>query len=143
MANQIRIKRRASTGSAGAPSSLKNAELAFNEADNVLYYGYGDNGSGDATSIVGIAGSGHNVTLASTQSISGSKTFSGTANFTGPLMIDGVSISASAVELNKLDGCILTTSELNFLDGVVSNVQAQINASTQKHSDAHDALHRA
>ncbi len=63
MSNQIRIKRRASTGSAGAPSSLKNAELAYNEADNVLYYGYGDDGSGNATSIIGIAGSGNNVTI--------------------------------------------------------------------------------
>ena len=49
MANQIRIKRRAATGAAGAPASLKNAELAFNEADNVLYYGYGDDGNGNAT----------------------------------------------------------------------------------------------
>ena len=35
MANTLRIKRRAS-GDAGAPSSLSNAELAFNEVDDVL-----------------------------------------------------------------------------------------------------------
>jgi hypothetical protein len=40
MSNTIRIKRRA-TGLGGAPSVLKNAELAFNEVDNVLYYGTG------------------------------------------------------------------------------------------------------
>jgi hypothetical protein len=56
MANEIRIKRRL-TGSAGAPSSLKNAELAFNEVDNTLYYGKGSSG-GEATSIIAIAGSG-------------------------------------------------------------------------------------
>ena len=39
MANTLRIKRRSSAGAAGAPASLENAELAFNEADNVLYYG--------------------------------------------------------------------------------------------------------
>jgi hypothetical protein len=55
MANQIRIKRRSSSGSAGAPSSLKNGELAFNEADYNLYYGYGDDGSGNATSIPAIS----------------------------------------------------------------------------------------
>ena len=38
----IKIKRRASTGLAGAPSSLKAGELAFNEnaSDKILYYGY-------------------------------------------------------------------------------------------------------
>jgi len=38
MANTLRIKRRA-TGNAGAPASLENDELAFNEVDNILYYG--------------------------------------------------------------------------------------------------------
>ena len=78
MANTIRIKRRASSGSSGAPSSLKNAELAFNEADNILYYGFGDDGSGDATSISSIGGTGAFATLGTTQTISGAKTFSGT-----------------------------------------------------------------
>lgn len=78
MANTIRIKRRAGTGAAGAPSALKNAELAFNEADNILYYGYGDDGSGDATSIPAIGGSGAFVSLSGNQTITGNKTFSGT-----------------------------------------------------------------
>jgi hypothetical protein len=100
MANQIRIKRRASTGSAGAPSSLKNAELAYNEADNTLYYGYGDDGSGNATSIIGIAGSGNNVTIAGTQTVSGDKTFSGTVDLTGTFQINSAAVTATAVELN-------------------------------------------
>lgn len=62
MANEIRIKRRAAGGAAGAPATLKNAELAYSEVDNILYYGYGDNGSGVATSIIGIAGSGNSIT---------------------------------------------------------------------------------
>lgn len=100
MANQIRIKRRASTGSVGAPSSLKNAELAYNEADNVLYYGYGDDGSGNATSIIGIAGSGNNVTVSGTQTVSGNKTFSGTVDLTGTFQINSAAVTATAVELN-------------------------------------------
>ena len=76
MANTIRIKRRTS-GNAGAPSSLKNAELAFNEVDETLYYGKGDN-SGDATSVLAIAGPGAYVNLTGAQTISGNKTFSGT-----------------------------------------------------------------
>jgi hypothetical protein len=100
MSNQIRIKRRASSGSAGAPSALKNAELAYNEADNVLYYGFGDDGSGNATSIIGIAGSGNNVTVGTTQTISGDKTFSGLVDLTGTFKINNVEVTATAVELN-------------------------------------------
>lgn len=78
MANTLRIKRRAS-GAAGAPSTLANAELAFNEVDNVLYYGKGTGGAGgSATTIEAIAGVGAFVDLSSTQTISGAKTFSGT-----------------------------------------------------------------
>lgn len=60
MANTIRIKRRPASGSAGEPSSLFNGELAFNENDNILYYGYGSGvgGPGVATSRPAIGGSG-------------------------------------------------------------------------------------
>lgn len=75
MANTIRIKRRAAGGAAGAPSSLANAELAFNEQDNTLYYGKGDSG-GVATSVIAIGGNGSFVDLGSNQSITGTKTFS-------------------------------------------------------------------
>jgi hypothetical protein len=78
MANTLRIKRRAS-GGAGAPASLQNAELAFNEVDNVLYYGKGTGGSGgSATTVEAIAGSGAYVALAGDQTIAGTKTFSST-----------------------------------------------------------------
>jgi len=84
MSNVIRIKRRSGTGATGAPSSLKNAELAYNEADDTLYYGKGSDGSGDATSIPAIAGSGAYVTKGTTQTISGDKTFSGTVTVGAP-----------------------------------------------------------
>ena len=60
MANTIRIKKRAASGSAGAPSSLSPSELAFNEADLKLYYGFGDNGSTppSASSIITVGGAG-------------------------------------------------------------------------------------
>ena len=82
MANTLRIKRRVS-GAAGAPSSLKNAELAYNEVDDVLYYGKGADGNGDATTIPAIAGAGAYVSLTGTQTISGNKTFTGNLNFGG------------------------------------------------------------
>lgn len=57
MANTIRIKRRAASTS-GAPTSLASAELAFNETTGgrLLYYGLGDDGFGQATSVIAIAG---------------------------------------------------------------------------------------
>ena len=77
MANTIRIKRRA-TGNAGAPASLENAELAFNEVDNILYYGKGSGGAGGtATTVEAIGGLGAFLTLSSEQTVSGNKTFSG------------------------------------------------------------------
>jgi hypothetical protein len=77
MANTIRIKRRAASGGAGAPSTLENAELAFNEASNVLYYGTGTGGAGgSATSVIAIAGNGAYVDLSTAQTVGGTKTFS-------------------------------------------------------------------
>lgn len=79
MANTLRIKRRSSVGAAGSPTSLENAELAFNEADNILYYGTGTGGAGgSATSVIAIGGYGAYTTLGTTQTITGNKTFSGT-----------------------------------------------------------------
>ena len=75
MANVIRIKRRAS-GAAGAPASLKSAELAHNEVDNTLYIGKGDDGSGNATTIVPVGGAGSFADLSTSQTIAGTKTFS-------------------------------------------------------------------
>lgn len=77
MANTIRIKRRAA-GNPGAPIELANAELAYNEVDDTLYYGKGVGGAGGtATTVEPIAGRGAFATLAGDQSIGGEKTFTG------------------------------------------------------------------
>lgn len=78
MSNTIRIKRRAS-GGAGAPASLANAELAYNEVDDVLYYGKGSGGAGGtATTVQAIGGKGAYMDLSTNQTIAGTKTFSST-----------------------------------------------------------------
>lgn len=51
MTDILRIKRRVS-GSPGAPTSLQNAELAYNEADHTLYYGEGTGGAGGSASVI-------------------------------------------------------------------------------------------
>ncbi|MDP7151180.1 MAG: head decoration protein [Paracoccaceae bacterium] len=75
MANTIQLKRRVS-GNAGAPAALKSGEVAHNEVDNTLYVGKGDDGSGNATSVVPLAGRGAFADLSNTQTIAGAKTFS-------------------------------------------------------------------
>lgn len=58
MAQIIKLKRRAGGGAAGAPAALKTTEPAYNETDDTLYIGYGDDGAGNATSVRAIAGAG-------------------------------------------------------------------------------------
>tara|TARA_B100000902_G_scaffold127554_1_gene126972 strand:- start:2829 stop:3794 length:966 start_codon:yes stop_codon:yes gene_type:complete len=81
VANTIRIKR--STGNS-APGSLANAELAYAEGTNILYYGTGTGGAGgSATSIEAIGGDGYYSTLSTAQTISGNKTYTGTLDLSG------------------------------------------------------------
>lgn len=47
----LRFKRRAAGQTAGAPAALKTAEPAYNMTDGKVYVGYGDDGSGNATSV--------------------------------------------------------------------------------------------
>lgn len=47
------------SGAAGSPTSLFGGVAAMNEAEKILYYGAGDDGAGNATSIYPIAGEGY------------------------------------------------------------------------------------
>lgn len=42
-------------------------------------------------------------------------------------VLTNLGITATASELNKLDGVIATAAELNYVDGVTSNIQTQLN----------------
>lgn len=117
MSNTIRIKRRAS-GATGAPASLKNAELAFNEVDNVLYYGFGSDVNGDANTVVSIGGSGAFLTLSGTQTITGNKTFSGTVAL-------GSSASASTQTAGDNSTKVATTA---YVDSAVSSATVSTEA---------------
>jgi len=50
------------------------------------------------------------------------------ANNMSQIEVDGAVVTASVDELNILDGAIISTTELNQLDGVTNNVQEQINS---------------
>ncbi len=84
---QIRIKR--STGSTAPSSSdLANAELAFTEGNDILYYGEGTSGS-NAASVIKIGGSGAFCDLTSAQTLAGNKTFSNNVVVSGNLTVNG------------------------------------------------------
>ena len=93
MANTIRIKKRASGGASGAPSSLAPSELAYSEVDNILHYGFGDAGGGAASSVISIAGSGAYCTLTGNQTLSGNKTFTGTVDLSGATLSGNTTFS--------------------------------------------------
>jgi hypothetical protein len=114
MANTIRIKRSTTTA---APSSLANAELAYSENSSKLFIGVGTGGvGGSATSIVAIGGDGAYLTLDTTQTISGSKTFSGS-----------VSLGSSATAVTKSVGdnstAVATTA---YVDAVAAGLDLSV-----------------
>ena len=110
MSNTIRIKKRAASGSAGAPSSLSPSELAFNEADLKLYYGFGDNGRTppSASSIITVGGAGAFF----------NKTDTRTAN---TVLVGPASGSAAAPTFRALVAAdLLKLNEFTAPDGAVS-----------------------
>lgn len=113
--------------------------------------------SEDKTKLDGIATGANKYTLptASSSTLGGVKTTSAvtsTAGLTPCPIISGVpyykdtnttytlssfGITATAAELNKLDGVTATATEINYIDGVTSNIQTQLNgkaASSHNHS---------
>lgn len=128
MANTIRIKRR-SSGAAGAPAVLENAELAFNEVDDVLYYGEGTGGAGGtATSVLAIAGPGAYTTLSTAQTISGNKTFSGTVDL-------GSAAVAQTKTLGDSSTSVATTA---FVANAVANFAGEFAVSSDSGSTSID-----
>lgn len=107
MSNTIRIKR--STGSS-APTTLKQAELAYAEAHNTngtLFIGVGVSGE-NASSILAIAGPGSFLALSGTQTASGTYTFSGTVTFSGTTSLGAA--TATTPDLNDDSTRVATTA---------------------------------
>lgn len=114
MANTIRIKRSTTTA---APSSLANAELAYSENSSKLFIGVGTGGvGGSATSIVAIGGDGAYLTLDTTQTISGSKTFSGSVNL-------GSSATAVTKSVGDNSTAVATTA---YVDAVAAGLDLSV-----------------
>lgn len=123
MANTIRLKRR-NTGASGSPASLYNGEIAINEVGGstawVGYYGYGDAGSGVASSVVAAFGPGV------TGSLTGTQTWSGTTNtFSGSVVLSGT-VSGSGISTyvvgKRLDEFAVPTSNVSLNSNKITNL---------------------
>ena len=129
MANTIRIKRRAAGGAAGAPSSLANAELAYNEQDDTLYYGTGTGGAGGtATSVIAIGGPGafqakdSDLTAVANLSTNGMISRTGT----GTMATRTITAPAAGITVTNGDGVagnptLALANDLAGLEGLATN----------------------
>jgi hypothetical protein len=93
MSNLIKVKRRAAGGATGGITSpaMTWGELFFNEQDNILYYGFGASG----TTATPISGAGRFVDFVSTQTIGGSKTWTGNQFCATPTLTDSSTLVAT------------------------------------------------
>jgi hypothetical protein len=123
MTATIRIKRRAAGSGAGAPSSLANAELAYNEATDILYYGTGTGGAGgSATSVIAIAGLGAYLNISSgvTQTAAGTYTFSGGITFSSTVAL-GSSATATTPSSSDDSTAVATTAYVKAQNYLTAN----------------------
>ena len=130
MANVIKIKRSTSTNT---PTSLAEGELAYSEASNTLFIGT------SGSNIDNIAGIGNTALITgqtAETSIDGDSDYllvydSSATGFKKVLTkyvgsLAALGITASAAELNILDGATLDVNELNTLDGITAST-AELN----------------
>lgn len=124
MANTIQLKRRVS-GNAGSPAALKSGEVAHNEVDNTLYVGKGDDGSGNATSIVPLAGKGAFADLTSPQTIAGAKTFT-----LPPKSAQDASGATDLVRKSQMDASLAAKADASHSHAVsdVTGLQSALDA---------------
>jgi len=137
MANTLRIKR--STGSS-APTSLENAELAFAEATEVLYYGKGTGGSGgSATTIDAIGGKGKfwdkDTVRTTNHVLAGAASGSSAAPTFRALVSDDIPSLAhtkisdfdTGVRTNRLDQLAAPTASVSLNSQTITNLSDPVN----------------
>ena len=137
MANVIRTKR--STG-ASAPGSLQNAEQAFTEANEILFYGKGSGGAGgSATSIIKIGGKGafwdKDTVRAANTVLAGAVSGSDAApDFRALVIADIPSIPHTkisdfdaGVRVNRLDQMTAPAASVSFNSQTITNLADPVN----------------
>jgi hypothetical protein len=116
----------------GSPSGTNTVTVSPNDGQHIYIV---KNGSGQTATFT--QGSGANVSVldGTTKIIYCDGAGSGAAvvDITGSLdlgslILGGTTVTATAAELNILDGVTATTAELNYVDGVTSAIQTQLDA---------------
>jgi hypothetical protein len=81
----------------------------------------------DTTNVHGISDTSALATKDGVETLT-NKTISAADNTVTVNLSDVIDVTASASEVNILDGATLTTTELNYVDGVTSSIQTQLNS---------------
>jgi hypothetical protein len=81
----------------------------------------------DTTNVHGISDTSALATKSGTETLT-NKTISAADNTVTINLSDVIDVTASASEVNILDGATLSVTELNYVDGVTSNIQTQLDA---------------
>jgi hypothetical protein len=110
-----------------AETSLTNDIATAKAAAEVTAQGYVDTHANDTTNVHGISDTSALATKSGTETLT-NKTISAADNNVTVNAADIVDVTASAAELNILDGATLSTAELNYVDGVTSAIQTQLDA---------------
>ncbi len=98
------------------PHEVTKAKIGLSNVDNVKQYSASNPPPYPVTSVNGETGS---VNLSASDV--------GARPDTWVPTLGNLGITATASELNKLDGATVTTQEINYLDGVSSSIQTQLN----------------
>ena len=98
------------------PHEVTKAQIGLSNVDNVKQYSASNPPPYPVTSVNGETGS---VNLSASDV--------GARPDTWVPTLGNLGITATASELNKLDGATVTTQEINYLDGVSSSIQTQLN----------------
>lgn len=133
------------------PSELTNGDIWINDTDNSLKIRIDGStqsigGNGTVTSVgmtvpTGLSISGAPVTTSGTLAVTYTSGYQGYTSAESSLVASAVqdlsdlSITATAAELNALDGITSTVTELNYTNGVTSPIQMQLNGKQGLDSD--------
>ena len=98
------------------PHEVTKAQIGLSNVDNVRQYSSSNPPPYPVTSVNGTTG---------TVNLDASDV--GARPDTWVPTLGNLGITATASELNKLDGATVTTQEINYLDGVSSSIQTQLN----------------
>ena len=106
---------------------LETGTIGSNYQDVLVLNSYSDSSGGDANALAFDKSEKKIYHYQADQSATNWGTAK-TLAYTDDISLSTLGITATAAEINKLDGVTATTAELNYIDGVTSNIQTQLDA---------------